>query len=88
MLDSTYFWFGATAIIVLLACYVLFMVKFNLKNESSDLSGFPDSLQETNEELLLRTSEDLSGKRREELLVQIKEQRIREYLDQKKRRMT
>jgi len=85
MLDSTTFWLGTTAIVVLLSCYVLFMVKFNLKNKSSD---FQDLLQETEDTLLLRTSEDISAKRREELLEKIKEQRIKEYLDQKKRKRT
>jgi len=88
MLDSTYFWLATTAIVALLACYVLFLVKFKLTNESSDFSDFPDLLQETSDELLLRTSKNLSAKRREELLEKIKEERIEEYLDQKKRRMT
>ena len=88
MLDSTTFWLGTTAIVVLLGCYVLFMIKFELKNKSSDFSDFPDLLQETDDTLLLRTSEDISVQRREELLEKIKEERIKEYLYQKKRRMT
>ena len=72
MLDSTYFWLATTAIVALLACYVLFLVKFRLTNESSDFSDFPDLLQETSDELLLRTSKNLSAKRREELLEKIR----------------
>lgn len=88
MVDSTHFWLGTIAIIVLIACYVLFIVRFRLKKESPDSSVVPSSLQETKDELLLATSKDLSAKRREELLEKIKEQRIKEYLYEKKRRMT
>ncbi len=88
MLDSPNFWLGTTAIVVLISCYVLFMIKFRLKNESSDFPDLSDSLQEIKDELLPGASKDLPAKRRDELLEKIKEQRIREYLDEKKRRMT
>ena len=75
-----------TAIVALIASYLLLLVKVKSVNESSDFSGFPELLQETSDELLLKTSKNLSTKRRRELLEKIKDERIKEYLDQKKRR--
>ncbi len=88
MVDSTHFLLSTIAVVVLIACYFLFIVKLRLKKESPDSSVVPSSLQETKDELLLATSKDLSAKRREELLEKIKEQRIKEYLYEKKRKMT
>lgn len=88
MVDSTHFWLCTIAISVLIACYVLFIVRLGLKKESPDSSVVPSSLQETKDELLVATSKDLTAKRREELLEKIKEQRTKEYLYEKKRRMT
>ena len=80
MISSTTFWLVTTAIIILIACYIIFLVKFKSAEESSDFSGLP--------ELLLETSENLPAKRRRELLEKIKEERIKEYLDHKKRKTT
>jgi len=88
MISSVYFWLATTAIVALIACYLLLLVKFKSVNESSDFSGFPELLQETSDELLVKTSKNLSTKRRRELSEKIKKERIKEYLDQKKRRMT
>ena len=88
MIHSTYFWLATTAVILLIACFILLLVKFKSANESSDFSSFPELLQENSDELLLKTSKNLSTKRRKELLEKIKEERIKEYLDQKKRRLT
>ena len=78
MISSTTFWLVTTAIIILIACYIIFLVKFKSAEESSDFSGLP--------QLLLETSENLPTKRRRELLERIKEERIKEYLEQKKRK--
>jgi hypothetical protein len=86
MISSTTFWVATTAIIILIACYIIFLVKFKSANESSDFSDLPELLQETGDDLLLETSENLSAKRRRELLEKIKEERITEYLDHKKRK--
>ena len=80
MISSTTFWVFTTGIIVLIACYIIFLVKFKSAEESSDFSGLP--------QLLLETSENLPTKRRRELLERIKEEMIKEYLDHKKRKLT
>ncbi len=88
MIYSLYFWLATAAIVALIASYILLLVKFKSANESSDFFGFPEFLQETSDELLLETSKKLSANQRSELLEKIKEERIKEYLDQKRRRMT
>jgi hypothetical protein len=88
LLSSPIFWLAATAIVVLIACCILFLIKFKSKNESFDLSVEPELFQENSDELLLETSENLSAARGRELLEKIKEERIKEYLDQKKRKFT
>jgi len=88
MISSTTFWVVTTAIIILIACYIIFLVKFKSANESSDFSGLPEIPQETSDDLLLETSENLPTKRRRELLEKIREERIKEYLDHKKRKST
>ncbi len=57
-------------------------------NESSDFSGLPEIPQEVSDDLLLETSENLPTKRSRELLEKIREERIKEYLDHKKRKST
>ena len=80
MISSQTFWVFTTAIIILIVFYIVFLVKLKSPNESSDFSGLP--------ELLLETSENLPTKLRRELLERIKEERIKEYLDHKKRKLT
>jgi hypothetical protein len=98
VISSTSFWLATAAIILLIACYILFLVRFKSADESSDFSVFSkllpetsdsdlfDLLQETSDDLLLETSENLSARRRRELLEKIKEERIKEYLEHKKRK--
>jgi len=62
-----------------MVCYILLLVKLKSANESSDFSDFSELLQET--------SENLPVTRRRELLEKIKEERIKEYLDRKKRKL-
>jgi len=92
MVFSTSLWLATAAIILLIACYILFLVKFKPANEPSDFSDYSKLLPETTDsdfsDLLQEPSENLSAKRRRELLEKIKKKRIKEYLDQKKRRMT
>jgi hypothetical protein len=90
MSSSTSFWLATPAVIILIACYILFLVKFKSANESSNFSDFSKLLPETTDsdfsDLLQEPSENLLAKRRRELLEKIKEERIKEYLDHKKRR--
>lgn len=88
LISSPIFWLAVTAVVILIACCIMFLIKFKSKNESSDFTVEPELLQETSDELLLETSENLSATRRKELLEKIKEERIKEYLDQKKRKFT
>ncbi|MCZ2809545.1 MAG: hypothetical protein O2V44_09345 [Candidatus Bathyarchaeota archaeon] len=84
----TLFFLVTTAIIILIACCITLLVNFKAANESYDFSVEPELLQETSDELILKTNENLSAERRRELLEKIKEDRIKEYLDQKKRKFT
>jgi len=59
MISSTTFWAVTTAIIILIAFYIILLVKLKSVNESSDFSGLPEIPQETRDELLLETSENL-----------------------------
>jgi hypothetical protein len=86
MISSTTFWVFTTGIIVLIVCYIIFLVKFKSAEESSEFSSLPELFLETSDDLLLETSENLPTKRRRELLERIKEERIKEYLDHKKRK--
>jgi len=63
-------------VIIIIICYVLLLVKLRQSNESSEFS-----------KLLQETYEDLSVQRRTELLEKIKEERIKEYLDRRKRKL-
>lgn len=75
MFPSVGFLLATTAIVIIVICYVLLVVKLKPANESSEFS-----------KLLQETYEDLSAQRRMELLDKIKEERIKEYLDRKKRK--
>jgi len=84
----TLFFLVTTAIIILIVCCITLLVNFKSANESYDYSVEPELLQETSDELILKTNENLSAERRRELLERIKEERIKEYLYQKKRKFT
>ena len=76
MFASIDFLLATTAIVIVIICYVLLLVKVKTANENSDFS-----------KLLEETYEDLSVQRRMELLEKIKEERIKEYLDRRKRKL-
>jgi len=81
--------FLAKAVIfTIVICAGLLFLKLGAANESSDFSGELKLLQETSDELLQENSENLSAERKRELLEKTKEKRIKEYLDQKKRKFT
>ena len=75
MFPSIYFLLATTAIVIIIICYVLLLAKLKLTDESSEIS-----------KLLQETYEDISEQRRTEMLEKIKEERIKEYLDRKKRK--
>jgi len=75
MFPSIYFLLATTAIVIIVVCYILLLARLKLTNESSEIS-----------ELLQESYEDLSEQRRTELLEKIKEERIKEYLERKKRK--
>jgi hypothetical protein len=70
------FLLATTAIIIVIICYVLLLAKLKPANDSSEFS-----------KLLQETYEDLSVQRRMGLLEKIKEERIKEYLDRRKRKL-
>ena len=76
MFPSIDFLLATTAIIIVIICYVLLLAKLKPANDSSEFS-----------KLLQETYEDLSVQRRMELLEKIKEERIKEYLDKRKRKI-
>jgi hypothetical protein len=76
MFHSIDFLLATTAIIIVIICYVLLLAKLKPANESSEFS-----------KLLQETYEDLSVQRRMEFLEKIKEERIKEYLDRRKRKL-
>jgi len=78
MFHSIDFWLATTAIAIIMVCYILLLFKLKSASESSDLSDFLESLQES--------SENLSTTRRRELLEKYKDERIKEYLRSKKRK--
>ena len=75
MFPSIYFLLATIAIVIIIICYVLLLAKLKLTDESSEIS-----------KLLQETYEDISEQRRTEMLEKIKEERIKEYLDRKKRK--
>ena len=88
MSPSEDFLLAKAVIIIIVICSALLFLKLESANESSDFSGEPKLLQETSDELLLKNRENLSAERKGELLEKIREERIKEYLDQKKRKFT
>ena len=76
MFPSIDFLLATTAIIIVIICYVLLLAKLKPANDSSEFS-----------KLLQGTYEDLSVQRRMELLEKIKEERIKAYLDKRKRKL-
>ena len=88
MSPSEQFLLAKAIIIIIVMCAGLLFLKFGLADESPDFSGELELLQETSDELILRNSENLSAERRRELLEKIKEDRIKDYLYQKKRKFT
>jgi len=76
MFPSIDFLLATTAIVIIIICYVLLLAKLKPSNESSEFS-----------KLLQETYEDQPVQRRMELLEKIKEERIKEYLDRKKRKL-
>ena len=88
MSPSEDFLLAKAVIIIIVVCSGLLFLKFGSANESSDFSGKPKLPQESSDELLLRDSENLSDEQKGELLEKIKEERIKEYLYQKKRKFT
>ena len=75
MFPSIDFLLATTAIVIMIVCYVLLLIKLKSAKESSEFS-----------KLLQETYEDLSVKRRAELLGKIREERIKEYLERKRKR--
>ena len=74
MFPSVDFLLATTAIVIAIICYALLLVKLKQASESSEFS-----------ELLQETYNDLSVQRRIESLDKIKEERIKEYLDRRKK---
>jgi hypothetical protein len=88
MYPSENFLLAKAVMIIIVICSGLLFLKLASADKSSDFSGELKFFQETNDELLLKDSENLSDERRRELLEKIKEERIKEYLYQKKRKFT
>jgi len=78
MFPSIDFLLATTAIAIIIICYIILLFKLKPSNESSELSELSELLQET--------EEDLSPQRRTEILEKYKEERIKEYLDRKRKR--
>jgi len=76
MFSSIYFWLATAAIVIIIVCYFLILVKLKPANETSEPS-----------KLLQENNENLSVQRRMEMLEKIKEERIKEYLDKRKRKL-
>ena len=70
---------ATTATVTLIICYVLILAKLKPSNESSENLVFPPIPQENNK--------NLSKQRRMEMLEKIKEEKIREYYNRKKRKI-
>jgi len=77
MFPLTGFLLATTAVVIMIVCYVVLLVKLKPSNELSENFDFSE-LQENDE--------SLSVQRRTELLEKIKEERIKEYLDRRKRK--
>lgn len=77
MFPWTGFLLATTAVIIIIICYIVLLVKLKPSDESTE--NFFPKFQQENDEIPL-------GQRRMEMLEKIKEERIREYLDKKKRK--
>ena len=73
------FMLATAAIVTLIICYILVLAKLKPSNESSENLASPLIPQENNE--------DISKQRRIEMLEKIKEEKIKEYYDRKKRKI-
>ncbi len=69
---------ATTAVIILIICYVLILAKLKSANDSSENLALPPTTQENNE--------NISKQRRVEMLEKIKEEKIQEYYNRKKRK--
>jgi len=69
------FLLATTAVFIIIICYALLLAKLKPANESSEIS-----------KLLQETYEDVPVQRRMEMLEKAKEERIKEYLNRKKRK--
>jgi len=77
MFSSIDFLLATMAIVIVIVCYVVLLVKLKTPNESFESSDFLELLQEN--------EENLSVSRREELLEKYKEERVKEYLSKKRK---
>ncbi|MFB0567767.1 MAG: hypothetical protein ACETVM_04205 [Candidatus Bathyarchaeia archaeon] len=71
---------ATSAIVTLVICYVLILAKLKPSDEASENLASPLIPQENNE--------DMSKQRRIEMLEKIKEEKIKEYYDRKKRKIS
>jgi len=78
MFPSIDFLLATTAIAIIIICYIILLFKLKPSNESSELSELSELFEET--------EENLSAPRRTEILEKYKEERIKEYLDRKRKR--
>jgi len=76
MFLSIDFLLATTAIAIMIVCYVILVSKLKPANETSEFS-----------KLLQETYEELPVQRRMEMLEKAKEERIKEYLNRKKRKL-
>ena len=71
---------ATSAIVTLIICYVIILAKLKPSNESSENLASPLIPREN--------SEDMSKQRRMEMLEKIKEEKIKEYYNRKKRKIS
>ena len=79
------FLLATIAVVVIIVCYVLLLAKLKPADESSESFEFSEFSEIS--KLLQETYEDLPVQRRTKSLKKIKEERIKEYLDRKKRKL-
>jgi len=77
MFPSVDFLLATTAIVIIIVCYVVLLVKLKTSKESFESSDFLELLQET--------EENLSISRRKELLEKYKDERVKEYMKKKRK---
>jgi len=68
---------ATSAIVTLIICYIIILAKLKPSNESSENLVFPLISEEN--------KENMSKQRRREMLEKIKEEKIKEYYNRKKR---